>query len=154
MEYQRFRAAAKQFHALWSKDIILWPRESFLGVAAAFYPPPGLRPSDLRGALDLVLAHLPTLTLLAEEVLRRVVSIEERIRAIQSRIQDRAQATFRELADGASNKVELIVSFLALLELVKQRAVSAEQPGSFGDILVRRHEEPDAAPADLGEPLP
>lgn len=136
-EYQRFRQAAKRFAQVWG-SAPLWARESFQGVTAAFYPPPGFGISEMRAAMDSVLERLPKLEALEEDVVRRVISIEERIREIQSRIAAEAKTTFSALARTAASKVEVIVSFLALLELVKQQIVVAEQRSAFRDIVVKR----------------
>jgi segregation and condensation protein A len=44
---------------------------------------------------------------------------------------------FRELTYGVSEKLEIIVRFLAVLELFKQGVVDLEQVESFGDLMVR-----------------
>lgn len=137
-EYRRFRNAGKELVRLWDRDRPLRSRQSFLGVVEAFYPPPGFRGSDLRRAMGVVVANLPQFEQLTEDIVKRVVSLEERIRGIQERIAAEAQVTFETLARSASSKVEVIVSFLALLELVKQRAIVAVQTRAFDDIVVRR----------------
>lgn len=137
-EYRRFREAAKEFIHLWSRGRELHARDSFRGVAATFFPPAGVDVPELRSALARVIAYLPAFESLAHEVVRRVVSIEEQIRDIQTRIGAHIHCTFQEVARSATTRVEVIVSFLALLELVKQRLVVAEQASAFRDILVRQ----------------
>jgi segregation and condensation protein A len=44
--------------------------------------------------------------------------------------------TFRELTDGLAERLQVIVRFLALLELFKQGLVELEQTATFGDIVV------------------
>jgi segregation and condensation protein A len=44
------------------------------------------------------------------------------------------QTTFRALLQFQNDRLELIVTFLAMLELIKRRAVKADQPELFGDI--------------------
>ena len=51
---------------------------------------------------------------------------------------------FSQLKSSAKNNIEVIVSFLALLELVKQRIVSVEQSELFEEIRIRKHEIPDS----------
>jgi segregation and condensation protein A len=46
------------------------------------------------------------------------------------------RASFRELTGGCRHRIEVIVHFLALLELFKLEHVDLEQPGSFGDLVV------------------
>lgn len=140
-EYRRFREAAKKLLGLWNRGTRLHARASFVGLTATFYPPAGVGVPELRTALEHVCNHLPKFEILAQEVVRRVVSIEERIRDIHARIGEHMHLTFHEVAKAAASKVELIVSFLALLELVKQRLVIAEQASAFRDILVRQSDD-------------
>lgn len=137
-EYRRFRAAAKALITRWEERRTLWTRTGYLGVAPVFTPPPGMGVSALRSALATAIEHLPRLTFLAEDVVRRVVSIQDRIRDLQSRIAARAAFPFAEVQREATSRLDLIVSFLALLELVKQRVVAATQEEQFRDILLTR----------------
>lgn len=141
-EYRKFRDAAQRLAQRWEAGLVAHARESFLGLAVTFYPPPNVDPPALRSAMETVLQHLPRLDVLPHDVLRRVLSIEERIRDIQQRLATQARITFESMRSSAASKVEIIVSFLALLELIKQRLVTVEQRGVFHDILVGRPAEP------------
>ena len=66
--------------------------------------------------------------------------MKERIQELRDAILTRARFTFQEIAGGAKSKVDVVVSFLALLELVKQRVVHVVQPESFEDIEIKRVE--------------
>lgn len=72
---------------------------------------------------------------LPEARVRQTISIEEVMDRLATRIQSAFTLSFREFsAFDACEKENVIVSFLALLELVKQGAVEAAQYDSFGDI--------------------
>lgn len=137
-EYRKFREASKQFIQLWSQGTFLYPREGFHGIQVTFYPPTNVDVSALVAAMHTVVRNLPRWELLTEEIVQRVVSMEERIRDIERRVTEQTQTTFQTIAAGAQSRLELIVSFLALLELVKQRLVSVQQRDAFRDILVAR----------------
>lgn len=139
-EYRRFREAGLALVDLWNRGVVLAAREGFQGLPPAFYPPPGFTIAQFRESIGTVVSNLPRLGMLAQEVVRRIVSIEERIRDIQGRITAHARFAFEDVQRSAGSKLEIIVSFLALLELVKQRLVVAEQTGAFRDILVLRPE--------------
>lgn len=64
------------------------------------------------------------------------VSIDEMIERISNRIARLTRATFAELKEGSGTKQDVIVQFLALLELVKGGSVFAQQQQTFGDILI------------------
>jgi segregation and condensation protein A len=64
------------------------------------------------------------------------VTIREKIQAILERLRQVHLTTFRSMLPPGTSRVEVVVTFLALLELVKRRIVSAEQSTLFADIQV------------------
>lgn len=73
---------------------------------------------------------------LPEARVRPLVTIEEMMDTLLVRVQRTMTVSFKEFSGAAKEKVEVIVSFLALLELVKQGAVDAAQHGAFDDIRI------------------
>jgi len=67
---------------------------------------------------------------------RPMVTIEEMMDRLTDRVQKALTMSFKDFAGDKAEKVEVIVSFLALLELVKQGAVEASQYAVFGDIQI------------------
>lgn len=92
---------------------------------------------SLRGAAQGLISGFPqTLTLPKVEV-KTMVSLEEMIDKLQVRVQHAIRLSFREFAGvGKYPRPEVIVSFLALLELVKQGIIRASQPEDHGDITL------------------
>jgi len=70
--------------------------------------------------------------------MERVVSVQERIKEIQQVLLSRVSISFRDVTKGAKNRMEVIVSFLALLELMKQQIVHVVQSSPFEDIHLKR----------------
>jgi len=67
-----------------------------------------------------------------------VVSVQQRMEEIRGAILERSRIAFSDVMKGARSKVDVVVSFLALLELVKQRTVRVAQDDAFQDIMIRR----------------
>ena len=65
-----------------------------------------------------------------------MVTIEEMMDKLAKRVQSAMTLSFKEFSGSTKEKVEVIVSFLALLELVKDGAVAAEQFDQYGDIRI------------------
>ena len=65
------------------------------------------------------------------------VSIRERIGRIVASLRDAGRITFRRILRDTTTRLEIVVSFLALLELIKQKQVVAEQAEPFGEIELR-----------------
>ncbi len=72
------------------------------------------------------------------EVFGQIVSIEEKIEEIKRILAVRQEIQFRELIHGGINRNELVVTFLAILELIRQKALRVFQTESFGEILLKR----------------
>jgi len=87
-----------------------------------------------------VIKTIPQLEKLAEEKLKKVISLEEKIRDIQSRLSQRLEHMFSEFVVQSKEKVEVVISFLAILELAKQRLVLLKQDKNFADIRIQRRE--------------
>ncbi len=137
-EYQRLKTLSQELGQLAKGGPKAFSREAFAGTAPVFYPPQRFGVAILVQAFEGILQALPKIEKLVEEKLKRVISLEEKIRELQSFLQERVERVFSELVSGAKEKVEVIVSFLALLELTKQKLVSVEQKQLFGDITMRK----------------
>jgi segregation and condensation protein A len=76
---------------------------------------------------------------LEEREIEYKINIEEKIIEIQKKLVKRLSYSFKKLMNGAGSRTEVIVSFLAILELAKQKSVNLEQEDAFADIIVRRY---------------
>ena len=70
------------------------------------------------------------------------VTIEEQIDHIERELARHRQIVFRTLLSRATSRIEIIVTLLAVLELIKQDRVSVHQDTLFGEIVIRRPEKP------------
>jgi len=81
-----------------------------------------------------VLASAPKIDPSMEPVSRQIVRVRDKIQFILVTISRIGKTTFRKLLGGARSRVEVVVSFLALLELIKQQRLSVHQETLFGEI--------------------
>lgn len=113
-------------------------------------PPPKVEPK-----LDLSNITLEKLLVAAAEVFAREkaksplatviaaprVTIREKIDMISKMLKDVQRATFSTLIKDSTSRLEVVVTFLAMLELIKRYRVQAHQEGLFGDIEIDRMED-------------
>ena len=137
-EYKRIRDAVKDLRTWEARGAHIASREAYAGAAPVFYPPSEFVPEFLVGAFEGLLAALPKIEKLVEEKIRHIVSLEEKIASIRMLLQESVERAFSELTRGAKEKVDVIVNFLAVLELSKQKFVDLHQARPFGDIMIRR----------------
>ncbi|HWQ47327.1 MAG TPA: segregation/condensation protein A, partial [Longilinea sp.] len=111
-----------------------------------------LAPSPkVQGKLDLSGINIHDLARVAWEIfigqvtsepLSKVVSmpritIRDRIRTIMDVIHDKGSTTFNLVLNNNRSRVEIVVTFLAMLELIKRRILEAQQTSIFGDITLQ-----------------
>lgn len=89
---------------------------------------------NLLFTLEQVLASLPSKELLPKVVVKKVISLEEMIEKLAERISKASKVKFKDFhgSKGAltyEKKVNIIVGFLAMLELVKRGAIRVTQEG-------------------------
>ena len=65
------------------------------------------------------------------------VTMVDQMGLIRSELSQRKQLSFRKMLRNSSNRLEVLVTFLAVLELVKQSVIDIEQEALFGDITIK-----------------
>jgi segregation and condensation protein A len=138
--YKMFQEAAGKVEALYTSSSYMF-RRPYVKLKRAqevsFLAPQNVDVSKMQEAFGWILKRLEPFFALQQASIERVKSVEERIEEIQMSIRDRATMRFRDVMAGAQSKAEVVVSFLALLELVKRRIVVATQRDGH-DITIQR----------------
>ncbi len=99
-----------------------------------FMPSRDLSVSSIQDAVSRVLANAPKEVKLAEVRVQSVVSLEDMIDRLSERIQKAVYMTFSNFSGSATDKREVVVGFLAMLELVKRGMLLVEQERDFAEI--------------------
>ncbi|MFA5051616.1 MAG: ScpA family protein [Patescibacteria group bacterium] len=137
--YKEFYEASKMIHKMILKRHFSFSRDKMVvKIDKVFNPPKHLTSEKLRELFADILAGLEVWVSMEHDVIIKTVSIRERISNIQDMISTTATLRFNELMKTAKNKTEVIVTFLAILELVKQRWVAVVQENVFDDIVVKK----------------
>ena len=70
---------------------------------------------------------------------RESISVEDKIKQIREFVKEHESFSFRKLIESEVTRLNIIVSFLAVLELMKTGEIIAEQNGSDDDIILTRY---------------
>jgi segregation and condensation protein A len=140
LEYQRFKDAAGELERrdILRRDVFARSPEPVQEVETVGFESVSL--FDLISALRTVLERLPKDS--AHQVVLETVSVREKMSLLLDDLHRRGKVVFQELFAGVS-RLEVIVTFLAMLELVKIRAVKIWQEAAAGPIVIA-----PAAPLD------
>jgi segregation and condensation protein A len=139
-EYKKFKEVALKLQGTFESGSGMYAREGTVFVQSVFYPPKGVLPTDLHRHFSRVLGDIPMFEKLEEKMVEEVVTLEEKIVSLQEMLRRKIKTSFAEIVANAKDKVDVIVSFLAMLELVKQRMIHAEQGGLFTEIRLKHKE--------------
>ena len=141
--YEKVRAAARELSRIYGRTVMVQAGERPPEVV--FAPSRDLSAGALAEALARVLEAREEVEELPEARVKPLVTIEEMMDRLARRVQSALTLSFNEFSKGTKERIEVIVSFLALLELVKQDAIAAEQHTAYGDIRLS-HTAPSAIP--------
>jgi len=134
--YQRFAEAAAVI-----ADRAASQRVAYNGPRAKIevpeFSPPTLTGEALAEAVFNLTERVRPYVDLPEKMLQRTVTVEEKIEQLKARIQKEATTYFHDLTQRGS-RADVVTSFLALLELLKQDILRVEQKGHFDDIAITR----------------
>jgi len=141
--YEKVRDASRELARIFGKTSMVPAGERL--PEPSFAPSRDLSKDALAEALARVLSARKEVEQLPTARVKPLVTIEEMMDRLAKRVQAAMTLSFKEFSKGAKDpstglgagKIEIIVSFLALLELVKQGAVAAEQYDTYGDIRIR-----------------
>ena len=152
LEHQKFKAAAELLHEREIQRSAQWLRpDGRLSDVIGEVPEPEVEVDlfSLMAAFRHVLERArqrPRVPLPAEQV-----SIEDRIAQLLARLSETDACGFEELFADVQTRSGMIVTFLALLEMIRLKLVSVFQQGDFGPIRVYKRARPEGAPFAEGD---
>lgn len=147
LEYQKFKQAATELEAMEYQRRLLFTRPE--------PPEPEGLPELERtyGLFDLIAAFRAVLER-AEvrymEVRAEEISIEEKIELLRRRVEEAEVIAFGDLFEVGSSRAELIVTFLALLEILRLGVATVRQTKAFGEIWIHRADGGQGGPLEGG----
>lgn len=139
VECKTFKDAARILAVLTEQASLSFPRtagleDRFLDVAPDLLE--GIGVSDLHAAMVRVLTPAPVPRVDIAHIHSIRVSVTDAVEELLHELPRAGRATFRSLTASLIDRIEIVVRFLAILELFKQGCVDLDQAESFGDIEV------------------
>lgn len=97
-----------------------------------------VKPGDLALIAARALAPKPVVALDLSHITPIRVSVAEAIATVMALLAERPSVTFHEITKSCETKIDKVVRFLAVLELIKRGHAEVDQNENFGEITVRR----------------
>jgi segregation and condensation protein A len=149
VEYKKFKDAAAQLQERESIQENVYTRVA----AKPRLPSEGPPPKPEVSLFDLINAVSSILRRFQEKESPRDVfedrwTVSEKIEHLGRLVKDRSRLKFSELFAGTTSRMEVVVTFLALLELIRLKSIRVSQPEAFSEIEISPHETTPEPPAN------
>jgi segregation and condensation protein A len=137
--YKEYYDAAQVIEQILRKKKFAFTRERLaVDVEVIFNPPHNLSTMKMKAVMAKVISDIEPIIKIPKKVIRQTLSIRDKINHVRELILARVTSNFSELLQGSKDKTEAIVTFLAMLELVKQRVITVEQEEKYGEITLEK----------------
>lgn len=134
--YREFKEAGRELGGLWKKHRVQYGRELFSAYQVSFfYPSPGLTTDAMSASLQSLLMALQAIQMREKNIARSaIISVEQKMGELLNHIGGASKSQFSDLA---KTKEEMVVLFLAVLHLLKERLIEIEQQENFSHIIIK-----------------
>ncbi len=139
LEAKTFKDAAATMSKLMDRADRSWPRtagleEAFVGLTPDLLE--GLTPQRLHDAMAELSAPRPVPRVDLDHVAPIRLSVSDAVAELAGELSRLGRSSFRRLTEGVGPRLEVIIRFLALLEMYKQGMVELEQTTNFAELYV------------------
>ncbi|MFA5750703.1 MAG: ScpA family protein [Candidatus Paceibacterota bacterium] len=138
--YEIYTNLGEDIRKKFGKSIIFSPLEK-RQESVVFLPDSQITKESMMILIDGALGRMPKKEFLPKIEVKKVISIEEMIYNLTERIKKSVTISFKELNGKIvtkEEKINAIVSFLAMLELVREGILSVLQENNFQDIIIQK----------------
>lgn len=139
--YKLYYDAAQVLEKMAKAGNYTYARGSTLRIAFSertFRPPDHVTMDALVTAFRGILKRLEPFVTIPEATILRTVHLRDKLESIRKRIESEVRLNFHTLLAESKSRTEIIVTFLALLELVKQRTIVVVQQSMFSGIEIQQ----------------
>ena len=131
--YKKIKDLSLHIKSNFGKQMIFFPNAR--KTQPVFSPDSSMTKENITKAIFDVIKNLPKFEKKPQVKVTKAISLEEMINSLTERVKSHLKMSFKEFSGmGKAEKVNVIVSFLAMLELVKEGIIEASQENKFDDI--------------------
>ncbi len=137
--YREYYQAAQTVQSMIGEKKFFYAREKLpFSFEKIFNPPLGLTGDKMKLIFVQILKEIEPVVKMPEKTLKKVISLQDKISEIKNKILNKIELSFQDLISDSKSRTEIIVTFLGILELVKQRLVIVKQDENFSEIVVKK----------------
>ncbi|MEK7168061.1 MAG: segregation/condensation protein A, partial [Patescibacteria group bacterium] len=137
--YKDYLIASKKLEGMIGEKKFSFTREKIaFNFTPAFSPPQDLKAKELSDIFLEIFNRIDYVVNLPQRVISRVASLKEMVFSFRSRLAELGKVSFKNFLSGTNSRDEMVVSFMAVLELIKSGEAAVTQKGIFDDIILEK----------------
>lgn len=139
--YKEYHDASKLIDKMAKKEIFTYSRMAPIvkKIEDGFCPPKKLTIFIMKELFNTAIKKLEPVIYIPKTIIEKTITITEKIKEIKLAIKEAISMDFRKLLT-KGGKTDIIMSFLAMLELIKQRDIEVDQDDLFDTITITKTE--------------
>lgn len=136
--YKRMKEIEPVISEMYMKNPSFLRRQNNKMTNIVFAPSKQIFIENIKNVMQSMLNSLPKIEKVSKAVISKVISLEEMINKLTDRIKKSISMSFKEFSNfDKKDRVGIIVSFLAMLELVKEGIIETTQNNHYDDIKIQ-----------------
>jgi len=136
--YKAYVDASNNIEELWNADGLAYGRIEPLIKAKEFSVPKNAYADDLHDAIEQIIARLKPIKPIPEITIDHTISVQQTVDKLRDLLNSAKKFSFKKLLGQSSNRTEIIVNFLAILDLLRKKDIIVRQSVSFSDLEVEK----------------
>lgn len=139
-EYKRIKELSGIIAAQFNKTVMYAPT-NVRRADPVFSPTRKTTKEYMFEMIQLIVRALPKKEMIPQAIIKKIINLEEMMLNLTERIKKSASIRFHDFAkNGMGGKIEIIVSFLAVLELIKRGIIFVKQDKHFAEIVIESNQ--------------
>lgn len=134
--YRQYVEASKIVEGKWNEGRIAYGRVEPPIRLKEFVLPANAKVEDLRTSFERLLSRLKPINPLPRVAIDRGLSVKDRVVALWEILKSHKSFNFKSVLEKAESRTDIIVTFLAVLDLLKEAKASAQQANAFGEMEI------------------
>ncbi len=136
--YKFYKFQGEKLRKLFQENVFCSPRPVKQYSQISFVPPANIDPSRLASLFNTLSQQLQEEIPAQREkkVINKIVTLQERIKYLIRQLTQKKNYSFQDLVAQKKQKIEVVVTFLALLYLIRENIVKVKQKNNFGTIWI------------------
>lgn len=134
--YKIYKEQGVKMYEIWNKHFYLFIRPPWKDTEVRFSPPKNISPSSLSKSFKKVLESFEEEIPLEEKKIIKIVTLKQRIKGLVQKLTQGKDYSLEELVPDKNKRIELVLTFLAVLYLVKENIIKIKQEKNFGSIWI------------------